>query len=388
MLHLPPDLVRDIVRRALAEDVRPWRRDDRGHGPARISVLAACFLVKSPCVLAGVDVAAETFRNSSPTLRSGSPKQTATAASHATRSAARRDRPHAAGRERTALNFIQRLSALQRARGRSWTRQADESRSSTPEDDTDTSCARETRRRGGRSIQPQVRPLRRDSDQGQPREAGRRWRGAVAPLPREPSRPAPGGRRRRRSLRSTRRSLPARHHPRRQHVAGRCARSGAASRRAQRRSRYRRGHAASDTGTGVDRRDFVSAGRSRTRLRLSISASKSSRSSPAPATSVSYESQLLLGGTGARDCGASLAARSHRQVDSLFRDDRIHQRRRGPHSHRVATPRARWSSPTRRRRDAAAGTHLVLTAIGRPVCPRSCSRRRAPSRRRSAPRHS
>jgi len=112
MLHLPPDLVRDIVRRALAEDVGPGdvtteatvRHDQRARG---------VFLVKSPCVLAGVDVAAETFRQLEPDITIRFAK------ADGDRCQPRDEIGTIVGTartllvaERTALNFLQRLSGI------------------------------------------------------------------------------------------------------------------------------------------------------------------------------------------------------------------------------------------------------------------------------------
>lgn len=112
MLHLPPDLVRDVVRRALAEDVGPGdvtteatvRRDQRARG---------VFLVKSPCVLAGVDVAAETFRQLEPdiTIRFAKADGDRCQPSDEIGSIVGTARTLLVA-ERTALNFLQRLSGI------------------------------------------------------------------------------------------------------------------------------------------------------------------------------------------------------------------------------------------------------------------------------------
>jgi len=109
---LDPSVYRQIVRRALAEDLG-WGdvtteatvpADVRGHG--RI-------VVKAPCVLAGLDVAAETFRQLDPAVqialrhRDGDRCEAGAVAAEAR---------GAAGlmltAERTALNFLQRLSGI------------------------------------------------------------------------------------------------------------------------------------------------------------------------------------------------------------------------------------------------------------------------------------
>lgn len=112
MQPLSPDAYRDIVARALAEDV--------GSGDVTTNATVAAtqrargvFLVKAPCVLAGVDVAAETFRQLEPGVDV-----------HFTREDGERCRPgEVVGEvvglartlligERTALNFLQRLSGI------------------------------------------------------------------------------------------------------------------------------------------------------------------------------------------------------------------------------------------------------------------------------------
>jgi nicotinate-nucleotide pyrophosphorylase (carboxylating) len=109
---LDPSVYRQIVRRALAEDLG-WgdvtteatvAADVRGHGT---------IVVKAPCVLAGLDVAAEAFRQLDPavniTLRNhdGDRCESGMVAAEIR---------GAAGlmltAERTALNFLQRLSGI------------------------------------------------------------------------------------------------------------------------------------------------------------------------------------------------------------------------------------------------------------------------------------
>ena len=109
---LDPSVYRQIVRRALAEDLG-WGdvtteatvgADVRGHGTV---------VVKAPCVLAGLDVAAEVFRQLDPavhiTLRNRDGDRTEPGA------VAAEVRGAAAlmlTAERTALNFLQRLSGI------------------------------------------------------------------------------------------------------------------------------------------------------------------------------------------------------------------------------------------------------------------------------------
>ena len=112
MSPLLPDAYREIVQRALAEDI--------GTGDVTTEATVAAtqrargiFLAKSDCVLAGLDVALEAFRQLEPTIKATLHKQ---------------DGDHAAAgesigevvgsartlliAERTALNFLQRLSGI------------------------------------------------------------------------------------------------------------------------------------------------------------------------------------------------------------------------------------------------------------------------------------
>jgi nicotinate-nucleotide pyrophosphorylase (carboxylating) len=109
---LGPDVYREIVRRALAEDV--GRGDvtteaviDRGQ-QARATMLS-----KSPCVIAGLDVAAEAFRQLDPRVevdvrcRDGDRCEPGTIVAEYCGQAAA-----LLTAERTALNFLQRLSGI------------------------------------------------------------------------------------------------------------------------------------------------------------------------------------------------------------------------------------------------------------------------------------
>jgi nicotinate-nucleotide pyrophosphorylase (carboxylating) len=112
MRPLLPDHYRDIVRRALAEDIGAGdvttsatvRPEQRARG---------VFLAKSDCVLAGVDVALETFRQLEPGVHSafrkadGDHVMAGESFGEVTGSA----RTLLVG-ERTALNFLQRLSGI------------------------------------------------------------------------------------------------------------------------------------------------------------------------------------------------------------------------------------------------------------------------------------
>jgi nicotinate-nucleotide pyrophosphorylase (carboxylating) len=112
VLPLDPGLYREIVQRALDEDVRD------GDITTEATVAAAAqargvFLVKADCVLAGLDVACETFRLLEPTVRVEAHKQDGAACAAGQEIAA----VYGSARtllvgERTALNFLQRLSGI------------------------------------------------------------------------------------------------------------------------------------------------------------------------------------------------------------------------------------------------------------------------------------
>ena len=112
MKHLDPAVYRDLVRRALEEDV--------GSGDVTTEATVdgsqqarGVFVVKAPCVLAGLDVVAETFRQVDPAVTvarrrldgercaAGDEVAVVTGAARALLVA-----------ERTALNFLQRLSGI------------------------------------------------------------------------------------------------------------------------------------------------------------------------------------------------------------------------------------------------------------------------------------
>jgi len=103
---------RDVVRRALEEDVRG------GDITTNATVTAAqrargVFLVKAACVLAGLDVAFEAFRQLDPDIRTTSNKHDGDAcrAGDIVAEADGSARALLVG-ERTALNFLQRLSGI------------------------------------------------------------------------------------------------------------------------------------------------------------------------------------------------------------------------------------------------------------------------------------
>jgi nicotinate-nucleotide pyrophosphorylase (carboxylating) len=109
---LDPAAYRDIVRRALEEDLGSGDVTTESTVPPRARARAV-FLVKVDCVLAGMDVAIETFRQVDPSV-------TATLRRHdGDRCPAGETIAEIAGparalliAERTALNFLQRLSGI------------------------------------------------------------------------------------------------------------------------------------------------------------------------------------------------------------------------------------------------------------------------------------
>jgi nicotinate-nucleotide pyrophosphorylase (carboxylating) len=109
---LNPALYRDIVRRALEEDVRDGDITTDATVPAAQQARGT-FLVKADCVLAGLDVAFEAFRQLEPTIRTDARRgdgDTCRAGDEAA-SVFGSARALLVG-ERTALNFLQRLSGV------------------------------------------------------------------------------------------------------------------------------------------------------------------------------------------------------------------------------------------------------------------------------------
>jgi nicotinate-nucleotide pyrophosphorylase (carboxylating) len=112
MRPLLPDQYRDIVRRALAEDLGSGDvTTDATVGPDQRA--RGTFLAKSDCVLAGLDLALETFRQLEPDVQAtfrkadGDRLKSGESFGEVTGSA----RTLLVG-ERTALNFLQRLSGI------------------------------------------------------------------------------------------------------------------------------------------------------------------------------------------------------------------------------------------------------------------------------------
>jgi nicotinate-nucleotide pyrophosphorylase (carboxylating) len=115
MKALDPALYRDIVRRALEEDVGGG--DVTSEATVPLDQLArGVFIVKADCVLAGLDIAIETFRQLDPDIRVALRKRDGDRCAHP---AAGEDIGEVVGDargllagERTALNFLQRLSGI------------------------------------------------------------------------------------------------------------------------------------------------------------------------------------------------------------------------------------------------------------------------------------
>jgi nicotinate-nucleotide pyrophosphorylase (carboxylating) len=109
---LDPALYRDIVRRALEEDVRDGDiTTEATVTPAQMA--RGVFLMKADCVLAGLDVAFEAFRQIEPGVRVTARTRDGDVckAGEAIAEVAGTARALLVG-ERTALNFLQRLSGI------------------------------------------------------------------------------------------------------------------------------------------------------------------------------------------------------------------------------------------------------------------------------------
>jgi nicotinate-nucleotide pyrophosphorylase (carboxylating) len=109
---LDPSLYRDIVRRALEEDVRGGDITTDATVPPAL-MARGVFLMKADCVVAGLDVAFETFRQVDPTVRCAAHTRDGEAGGAGDEIAAITGPARAllVG-ERTALNFLQRLSGI------------------------------------------------------------------------------------------------------------------------------------------------------------------------------------------------------------------------------------------------------------------------------------
>jgi nicotinate-nucleotide pyrophosphorylase (carboxylating) len=109
---LPPDVYRDLVRQALDEDI------GRGDITTRATIdpaqrARAIILAKSPCVLAGLDVALEAFRQLDPDVSIRVDRADGSRCDAGTVVATIEGRASALlTAERTALNFLQRLTGI------------------------------------------------------------------------------------------------------------------------------------------------------------------------------------------------------------------------------------------------------------------------------------
>ncbi len=112
MTPLDPAFYRDIVRRALDEDIGRGDITTLATVPADLQARGV-FLVKAPCVIAGLEVAFETFRMLDPGARVSAARRDGEACQPGQEIA----EVVASARvlltaERTALNFLQRLSGI------------------------------------------------------------------------------------------------------------------------------------------------------------------------------------------------------------------------------------------------------------------------------------
>jgi nicotinate-nucleotide pyrophosphorylase (carboxylating) len=109
---LDPALYREIVQRALDEDVRDGDITTDATVPAALQAKGV-FLLKADCVVAGLEVACETFRLLEPAVRVEAHKHDGAACSAGEEIAVVYGSARAllVG-ERTALNFLQRLSGI------------------------------------------------------------------------------------------------------------------------------------------------------------------------------------------------------------------------------------------------------------------------------------
>ena len=178
MRPLLPDQYRDIVRRALAEDIGSGdvttnatvRPDQRARG---------MFLAKSDCVLAGVDVALETFRQleagCSGGVRKADGDRVKSGESFGSVTGSARTLlvggAHRAQFPSALIRYCDRRPAIRRRRRRPHHDPRHE------KDDADAARAGEIRRRRGRSDQSSHGSLRCGAHQGQSHQPGRR-RGA------------------------------------------------------------------------------------------------------------------------------------------------------------------------------------------------------------------
>lgn len=109
---LDPGLYRELVRRALAEDFG-WGDVTTETIIERTQKARGVITAKSPCVLAGVDIAAEAFRQMDPAVQIEISRPDGTRCERGTEVAEVHGLAAALlTAERTALNFLQRLSGI------------------------------------------------------------------------------------------------------------------------------------------------------------------------------------------------------------------------------------------------------------------------------------
>ena len=110
---LDPASYREIVRRALAEDVRWGDLTTEAVVPADLKATGV-IVVRTPCVLAGLDVAMECFRQLDPRVEVDRARREGERCESGTQLARLRGGGAAAllTAERTALNFLQRLCGV------------------------------------------------------------------------------------------------------------------------------------------------------------------------------------------------------------------------------------------------------------------------------------
>ncbi len=109
---LDPEAYRDLVRQALAEDIGSGDITTEAIVPAGQRARGA-FLVKQPCVIAGLDIAFEAFRQLDPDVVAKAFKRDGERAVASDVVAKVAGNAHALlAAERVALNFLQRLSGI------------------------------------------------------------------------------------------------------------------------------------------------------------------------------------------------------------------------------------------------------------------------------------
>ena len=203
---------RDLVRRALAEDVgRGDITTDGDRRPGDSARARSCW-PSPPCVIAGLDVAIEAFRQLDPQSRSRFTTRDGTLCEPGTivaeirgRAACAADRrAHRAQLHAAALRHRDADAAVRRRRRRP------HHRPRHAQDDAAAARAGEVRRARGWRHQPPLRARRRDPDQGQPRAARRRRRAALCSACEPRIGTCRSRSKRRASSKSTRRSRQAR----------------------------------------------------------------------------------------------------------------------------------------------------------------------------------